>query len=90
MVDCPNDPRPDHRWSGDDVGHNCAQCPEGSIWRCDQLAHIRVAADLLSDEQRVDLRARLAESARVRRLAAGNASQIPLSSTAFGETRHNT
>ena len=30
--------RPGHPWNGTD-GHNCATCPDGNIWRCDEAAH---------------------------------------------------
>ena len=45
--------RPSHFWAGDDDGHSCADCPDGSIWRCDPLAHIDMDAVLaLPDEFR--------------------------------------
>jgi hypothetical protein len=34
------DPRPKHFWNDPDGdGHDCEDCPEGSIWRCDEAAH---------------------------------------------------
>jgi hypothetical protein len=34
----PGDPRPTHPWNGVD-GHDCADCPPVSIWKCDVAAH---------------------------------------------------
>lgn len=48
------DPKPMHRWRGDRLGHNCADCEHSSVWRCDQAAH---------EEWRQRLRVWLAERA---------------------------
>lgn len=32
-------PEPTHLWNGREDGHNCADCPNGSLWRCDRAAH---------------------------------------------------
>lgn len=39
FTDDPDTTAPLHPWDGDDDGHNCAGCPRGGIWRCDEPAH---------------------------------------------------
>lgn len=35
----PGPGRPDHLWAGDEFGHNCVRCDDGSPWRCDPAKH---------------------------------------------------
>lgn len=73
------EPRPTHRWNDPDGdGHNCADCPEVSMWKCDRLAHMHNAYDLLTDEQLRDLDASLEKDAEVRREGTASAGRIPL------------
>lgn len=55
--------RPDHAWNGDEHGHNCADCPSDSIWKCDRLAHLEPPNTRPSE----DMKQRLAAHARARR-----------------------
>lgn len=58
------DPQPKHFWNDPDGdGHNCEDCPEGSIWRCDEAAHPPAPKVEIGPE----LRQRLADAARGRR-----------------------
>ena len=61
--------RPDHPWAGDEDGHNCADCRDGSPWRCDRLAHIRRPEDFFTEEQLQQQRGALAAMAKARRMA---------------------
>lgn len=62
--------KPMHAWAGDDDGHNCAECPDGSIWRCDRLAHFDVE-QMIADVN-AEIGPDLERMARQRRTAGGN------------------
>lgn len=58
------DPRPKHFWNDPDGdGHNCEDCPEGSIWRCDEAAHPPFVKPTVSES----MKKTLADAARARR-----------------------
>jgi hypothetical protein len=79
--------RPTHPWNDpDDDGHDCADCPSDSMWKCDRLAHpLGGAYDLLTTEQQATLQSSLEENARVRRQGNANARTMPLGGVAGPE-----
>lgn len=75
----PLDARPIHPWNDPDGdGHNCADCPPDSMWKCDRDAHLNGPFDVLSDQQRADLDANLREMAAIRRRGRSTAATMPL------------
>lgn len=42
--------RAGHLWAGTDDGHSCAECEDGSIWRCDKPAHLSPMAALTATQ----------------------------------------
>lgn len=61
------DSRPTHFWNDPDGdGHDCIDCPEGSIWRCDEPAHLPAPKVEIGPE----LREQLTTSATHRRRVA--------------------
>lgn len=89
-----SDSPPLHVWNDPDGdGHNCADCPSDSIWKCDEAAHsqsilpdvtpilgltFETPTDLLSPEKKAALEKSLRDNQRVRRQGAAEAGRMPL------------
>jgi len=72
--------KPLHVWNDPDAdGHNCADCPTDSMWKCDEAAHFPVSAyGLLDEQQRASLDQNLRETQATRRRGNAAARNIPL------------
>lgn len=52
VTEDPKTTAPEHPWNDPDGdGHGCVDCPDGSIWACDRIAHRMCECDATDDQR---------------------------------------